>query len=96
MLGYIKRLSNEFRDPYNMEARYVWLVRSMLEHAWQPFYVVPIARTERIQEKFVDYAHRRLIWDTSSVLRPYRSRCASINLDTLQTCREIARILHWW
>jgi Reverse transcriptase (RNA-dependent DNA polymerase) len=96
MLGFIKRLSSEFRDPYTLKALYVSLVRSRLEYAccvWQPFYSVHIARLERIQEKFVKYALRRLGWDANSDLPPYRSRCALINLDTLQTRREIARIL---
>jgi hypothetical protein len=76
----------------------IWknLVRSRLEYAccvWQQFYSVHIARIERIQEKFIKYALRRLGWDANSDLPPYRSRCALINLDTLQTRREIARIL---
>jgi hypothetical protein len=40
MLGFIKRLPSEFRDPYNLKVLYVSLVRSMLEYAcciWQPF-----------------------------------------------------------
>jgi hypothetical protein len=40
---------------------------------WQPFFVVLNARIERILEKFVKYALRRLEWDGS--------RCALINLD---------------
>jgi hypothetical protein len=75
MLVFIKRLSSEFRDPYTLKALYVSLVRSRLEYAscvWQPFYAVHIARIERIQEKFVKYAVRRLGWDISLDLPPYR------------------------
>jgi hypothetical protein len=32
MLGFIKRLSSEFRDPYTLKALYVSLVRSRLEY----------------------------------------------------------------
>jgi Reverse transcriptase (RNA-dependent DNA polymerase) len=56
MLGFIKRLSTEFRDPHTLKALYISLVRSRLEYAccvWQPFYAVHINRIERILEKFV-------------------------------------------
>jgi hypothetical protein len=97
MLGFIKRLSTEFRDPYTLKALYVSLVRSRLEYAccvWQPFYAVHIDRIERIQEKFVKYALRRLGWDPSSVLPPYRGRCSLINLETLDVRRRIARVMY--
>jgi hypothetical protein len=51
------------------------------------------SRIERLQEKFVKYALRRLGWDASSDLPPYRSRCSLLNLDKLQTRREISRDL---
>jgi Reverse transcriptase (RNA-dependent DNA polymerase) len=97
MLGFIKRLSNEFRDPYTLKALYVSLVRSRLEYAccvWQPFYVVHIDRIERIQEKFIKYALRRLGWNANSDLPPYHSRCGLINLETLEIRRDIARIMY--
>jgi hypothetical protein len=90
MLGFIKRLSTEFRDPYTLKALYVSLVRSKLEYAccvWQPFDAVHINRIERIQEKFVKYALRWLGWDSSSVLPPYFSRCSLLNLGTWRFAR---------
>lgn len=96
MLGFIKRLSSEFQDPYTLKSLYMSLVRSRLEYAccvWQPFYAVHIARIERIQEKFVTYALRRLGWDTSRVLPPYGSRCSLLGLDTLKMRRVIAKVM---
>jgi hypothetical protein len=96
MLGFIKRLSKEFQDPYTLKSLYMSLVRSRLEYAccvWQPFYAVHVARIERIQEKFVKYALRRLGWDTSRDLPPYTSRCLLLSLDTLKMRRDIAKIL---
>jgi hypothetical protein len=96
MLGFIKRLSKEFQDPYTLKSLYMSLVRSRLEYVccvWQPVYAVHVARIERIQEKFVKYALRRLGWDTSRDLPPYTSRCMLLSLDTLKTRRNIAKIL---
>jgi hypothetical protein len=43
MLGFIRRLSLEFRDPYTLKPLYTSLVRPKLEYArcvWNPFYDV--------------------------------------------------------
>jgi hypothetical protein len=43
MLGFVKRLSGEFRDPYTLRTLYVSLVGPKLEYAscvWRPFYDV--------------------------------------------------------
>ena len=96
MLGFIKRLSNEFHDPYTIKSLYMSLVRSRLEYAccvWQPFYEVHVSRIERIQEKFVKYALRRLGWDITRDLPPYTHRCMLLSLDTLKMRRDTARIL---
>ena len=71
-------------------------VRSRLEYAccvWQPFYEVHVSRIERIQEKFVKYALRRLGWDITRDLPPYTHRCMLLSLDTLKMRRDTARIL---
>jgi hypothetical protein len=36
MLGFIKRLSKEFQDPYTLKSLYMSLVRSRLEYALAP------------------------------------------------------------
>jgi hypothetical protein len=45
MLGFIRRLSLEFRDPYTLKSLYTSLVRSKLEYAscvWNPIYDVRV------------------------------------------------------
>jgi hypothetical protein len=91
LLGFIKRLSRKFRDLFTLKDMYVSLVCSKLEYAscvWQPFYAVHIARIDRIQEKFIKYALRRLGWDQNLELPSYKDRCALIHLDTLRNQRE--------
>jgi hypothetical protein len=56
MLGFVKRLSGEFRDPYTLRTLLVSLVRSKIEYArcvWRPIYDVHINRIERVLRKFV-------------------------------------------
>jgi hypothetical protein len=74
MLGFVKKLSFEFRDPYTLKTPYVSLVRLKLEHAscvWQPFYGAHIDRIELVQKKLVRYVLRGLGWTSMSNLPPY-------------------------
>jgi hypothetical protein len=59
MLGFIRRLSLEFRDSYNLKSLYTSLVRPKLEHAsfvWYPFYDVGVDKVKRVQRRFIRYA----------------------------------------
>jgi hypothetical protein len=61
MLGFIRRLALEFRDPFNLKSLYKSLVRLKLEYArcvWNPFYDVRVDRVERVQRRFIRYALR--------------------------------------
>jgi hypothetical protein len=54
MLGFVKRWSCEFRDPYTLKTLYVSFVCPKLEYAscmWQLFYGAHIDRIERVQKK---------------------------------------------
>ena len=96
MLGFIKRLSKEFRCPYTYKILYTTYVRSRLEYAscvWQPFYVTHVNRIERIQEKFIKFALQRLPWNPNLELPPYENRCRVLVMDTLKKRRDIARVL---
>jgi hypothetical protein len=59
MLGFIRRLSFEFRDPYTLRSLYWSLVRPKQEYAscvWSPFYDVRVNKVERVLRRFIRYA----------------------------------------
>jgi hypothetical protein len=59
MLGFVKRLSCKFRDPYTLKTLYVSLVRQKLEYAscvWRSFYGAHINRIEHVQRELVRFA----------------------------------------
>jgi hypothetical protein len=63
MLGFIKRVSRDFREPSTHKTLYTSLVRPNLEHAacvWSPHQSVHSERLERVQHNFIRYAERRL------------------------------------
>jgi len=92
-LGFVKRWSKEFRDPYITKSLYVCFVRSILEYCspvWSPVYEVDINRIESIQKNFLKFALRDLNWNDPYVLPPYENRLKLLRLDTLEKRREIA------
>jgi hypothetical protein len=96
MLGFVKGLSCEFRDPYTLKAFYVSLVRPKLEYAkfvWRPFYGAHIDRIGGVQRKFVRYALRGLGWTDMCDLPPYVDRCALSRLETLAEGRANACVI---
>jgi hypothetical protein len=96
MLGFVKRLSCEFRDPYTLKTLYVSLVHPKLEYTscvWRPFYGAHIDRIKRVQRKFVRYALRGLEWTDMCDLPPYVDRCALIRLETLAERRANACVI---
>lgn len=91
MLGFVKRICNQFTNPYTLKNVYCAHVRSHLEYCsivWRPNYSTHIAKIESIQKKFLIYALRHLHWRDGFVLPPYTSRCLLINLETLETRRD--------
>jgi hypothetical protein len=77
VLGFIIRVGRDFRDPYALKFLYVSLVRrSKLEYVscvWMPYQNGSIARLERVQEKLILYALRRLGWMNMKLLPPHGS-----------------------
>jgi hypothetical protein len=72
MLGFIRRLSLEFRNPYTLKSLYTSLVRPKLEYAsyvWSPFYDVRVDKVEP-KRRFIRYALRGLGW-TDTILMIY-------------------------
>jgi hypothetical protein len=64
-----------------------------LQNSFTNFSCKYIARLERVQEKFILYALRRLGWMDLNLLPPYESRCKLLNLDTLCRRREISSVM---
>jgi hypothetical protein len=96
MLGFIRRLSLEFRDSYTLKSLYISLVHPKLEYAnsvWNPFYDVCVDRVERVQRRFIRYALRGLGWTDMHVVPPYEDRCALLHLDTLAKRRSTACVM---
>lgn len=94
MLGFIKRFSFHFKDPYTIKTLYVAYVRSILEYCtvvWSPYQETYIGRIESVQKQFLLFALRKLGW-TTFPLPSYESRCMLINIETLKKRREIAMI----
>lgn len=94
ILGFIKRWSKEFDDPYITKILFISLVRPSLEYAcvvWSPYYNVYIDRIESIQKKFLLFALRGLGWNQSESLPPYENRLKLIDLPTLERRRYMLR-----
>ena len=94
MLGFIKRFSFHFNDPYTIKTLYVTYVRPLLEYCsvvWAPYQDTHKDRIESVQKQFLLYALRRLGWN-SFRLPSYESRCMLIKIDSLEKRREFAML----
>jgi hypothetical protein len=87
MLGFIRKLSLEFRDPFTLRSLYTSLVRPKLEDAscvWSQFYDVRLSNMLCV------------VWVGRIFMichRMYELRCALLRLDTLMKRCSIARIM---
>jgi hypothetical protein len=96
MLGFIKRISRDFRNPYTHRTLDISLVRPNLEHpacVWSPHQSVYSERLERVQHNFICYAVRRLPWRVWP-LPAYDARCLLIGLEVLSNC-DLALMLQF-
>jgi len=95
VLGFIKRWSKEFDDPYVTKTLFISLTRPSLEYCalvWSPQYGVHIDRIESVQKNFLIFALRRLNWDTSLILTSYSSWLLLINFPSLANRRTMLGI----
>ena len=93
-LGFIFKISSEFRNPLCLKSLYCSLVRSILETnavVWCPFHANWSARIEAIQKKFVRYALRYLPWRDPLNLPPYEDRCRLLGIQPLEFRRRAAQ-----
>lgn len=91
-LGFISKISKDFRDPYCLKALYCSLVRPILESSslvWTPYQLTWCLRIERVQKRFIRQALRHLPWRDPVNLPPYADRCRLLNLDTLERRRKV-------
>ena len=96
LLGFIKRWSKEFNDPYVTKRLFVSLVRPVLEYGcilWSPFYKYYSDKIESVQIQFLIFALRGLNWNPSELLPPYESRLMLIDLPSLEKRRFMLRAL---
>lgn len=95
-LGFVKRWSKEFSDPYVTKSLYLTFVRPLLEYAsqvWSPCYNTHSLRIEAVQRRFLRFALRGLPWLDSFHLPPYADRLQLINLQPLDKRRKVADIV---
>lgn len=95
-LGFVKRWSKEFSNPYVTKSLYMSFVRPLLEYAsqvWSPHHTIHIHRIEAIQRRFIRFALRGLGWSDIYNLPPYEDRLRLINLQPLYVRREIADVI---
>ncbi|KAL1401576.1 hypothetical protein pipiens_020012, partial [Culex pipiens pipiens] len=96
MLGFLKRNTAHFDDPFALKVLYASLVRSVLEYAavvWAPYHVTLAARIERVQRAFVRFALRKLPWNNPLILPSYEGRCLLFRLQSLAERRTLMQRL---
>lgn len=96
MLGFVKRWSKEFSNPYVTKALFTTFVRPLLEYAsqvWSPYHMVHVKRIEAVQRRFIRFALRGLGWADPHNLPPYEDRLKLIRLQPLNKRRDVADIL---
>ncbi|KAL1396435.1 hypothetical protein pipiens_002690 [Culex pipiens pipiens] len=98
MLGFLKRNTAHFDDPFALKVLYASLVRSVLEYAavvWAPYHVTLAARIERVQRAFVRFALRKLPWNNPLILPSYEGRCLLFRLQSLAERRTLTQRLFY-
>ena len=95
MLGFLKRNSTDFKDPYTLKAIYCSLVRPLLEYCsviWCPGTKKLIIRIENIQKNFLRFALRNF-GTNAYVNLDYNSRCLLVGMQTLESRRRMFSVL---
>ncbi|HBK82686.1 MAG TPA: hypothetical protein DDZ41_03680 [Flavobacterium sp.] len=104
-LGFIRRLTKDFKNPNTVRSLYCALVRSQLEYAsiiWNPASDNLRNRIEKVQKKFILHYFHKIKWpfpDNVSwwqklqQLPDYTERCKIAGLDNLSRRREIQAVI---
>ena len=91
-LGFMCKVSSEFREPLCLKSLYCSLVRYTLETnavIWCPIQANWSARIEAVQKKFVRYALRNLPWRDPLNLPSYENRCRLLGIQPLDFRRRV-------
>ena len=84
-VGFLRRNTTDFNDPYALKTLYCSLIRSTLEYVvqiWAPQHSTMRDRIECVQKQFLRFALRQLLWRNPVRLPPYTDRCKLLNLPT--------------
>lgn len=96
ILGWIKRYSYEFDDPWIIKRLFETFVLPILEyasHIWSPTAQVDCIRIESLQKQFLLYALRKFGWADRFDLPSYRDRLLYFHMNTLEDRRRIYQII---
>ena len=94
VLGFVKRWSKEFNDPYVTKSLYMSLVRPILEYGsviWDPIYLKYSDFIESVQKQFLIFCLRSLRFNPLN-MPPYTARLALIKLPTLKSRRTMLNV----
>ena len=94
VLGFIKRNSSDFTDPYTLKCLYNAYVRSILEYGcviWNPHYNIHSTRIENVQKKFTRFVIWKLGWNIETP--SYSTRCKQIDIQSLENRRKMNSVL---
>lgn len=89
MLGFMKRVTSEFKHIHSIATLYFSLVRSHLEYCssvWNPHYAVHVNKIEQIQHKFLRYAAYKLHIPSERI--DYAVLESSLGMNTLSSRRR--------
>jgi Reverse transcriptase (RNA-dependent DNA polymerase) len=89
MLGFMKRVTNDFSDLLAIKTLYCSLVRPHLEYCpsvWSPYYKIHCSKMERIQHKFLRYTAYKSGIPAADVDYPVIE--SSLNLSSLYLRRK--------
>ena len=84
MLGFMKRICNDFDDVSVFISLYFAFVRSHLEYAavvWNPSYVVHSIKIEYIQKKIFSFLFIKLGYFNLISFAPYTIKCRILNIE---------------
>lgn len=95
ILGFVKRNSSDFRDPYTVKSLFCCLVRPIIEYCsvvWNPTTLNCVIRIERVQKSFLRFALRHFVMN-NEILLNYKSRCKLLGMQNLEQGRKIFDVM---